>query len=89
MINRIITVYGRVQGVGFRYAAVNKARYYGIKGFVRNQRDGSVYIEAEGKDFNVIEFIKWCYEGPRRGLVQNVDVTEGEIRNYKLFEVRY
>lgn len=89
MINKIITVYGYVQGVGFRFAAVNKARYLGIKGFVRNQIDGSVYLEAEGTVFNVNEFVNWCYEGPRRGLVQNVNVSDGVIRNYKSFEIRY
>ena len=88
-MNRIIKVYGRVQGVGFRFAAINKARYLGIKGFVRNQPDGSVYLKTKKKELNVNEFIKWCYEGPRHGLVQNVDVLEGEVRNYKLFEVRY
>lgn len=89
MINKIITVYGNVQGVGFRFAAINKARYLGMKGFVQNQADGSVNLEAEGKEFNVNEFVKWCFEGPRRGLVQNVSVSDGVIRNYKSFEVRY
>jgi len=44
-----ITVKGRVQGVGFRYSAMEAAEELGIKGFVRNMPDGSVYIEAEGE----------------------------------------
>ena len=41
---------GQVQGVGYRWSARSQARYLGIHGFVKNLTDGSVYIEAEGKD---------------------------------------
>ena len=44
-----ITVKGRVQGVGFRFSTVREAEELGIKGFVENRMDGSVYIEAEGE----------------------------------------
>lgn len=42
-------VYGRVQGVGFRYFTWKEAERIGIKGTVRNCVDGSVEIVAEGK----------------------------------------
>lgn len=41
-----IHVFGRVQGVGFRYYTNMKALELHIKGFVENKPDGSVYIEA-------------------------------------------
>ncbi|PKP49853.1 MAG: hypothetical protein CVT92_14890 [Bacteroidetes bacterium HGW-Bacteroidetes-1] len=43
----IIQIFGRVQGVGFRYYTVHKAMELGVYGFVQNKGDGSVYIEAE------------------------------------------
>lgn len=43
-----LCVTGMVQGVGFRFFAINRARKYGITGWVRNLYDGRVEIEAEG-----------------------------------------
>ena len=48
IIHQNIRISGRVQGVGFRYNAREAAFHYGIKGFIRNQPNGDVYIEAEG-----------------------------------------
>jgi len=55
-----LKVLGRVQGVGFRYSALRAARSYGIKGFVRNEPDGSVYMEVEGEEMNLGLFLDWC-----------------------------
>jgi acylphosphatase len=55
MIKRVhIIVTGRVQGVGFRYTAVNWAKSLGLKGWVTNRLDSSVEIVAEGEQ-NAIE----------------------------------
>ena len=48
MKNYKIIVFGTVQGVGFRYTTKAIADNMGIKGIVRNQSDGTVYIEAQG-----------------------------------------
>ncbi len=50
MKNLIIKIYGDVQGVNFRFEAKLTADKLGVKGFVRNEADGSVYIEAEGEE---------------------------------------
>ena len=55
-----ITVHGLVQGVAFRYYTVEKALQLGVKGFVKNQPDGTVYIEAEGEDRELRDFVAWC-----------------------------
>ena len=49
-IRRRFVFYGRVQGVGFRYHASHKARSLGITGWVRNEYDGSVTLEAQGPE---------------------------------------
>ena len=82
-----IHVKGRVQGVGFRYCAVREARSRGITGFVKNQYDGSVYIEAEGSQEQLLEFLEWCRRGP--GFVKSVTADLGEVENYTDFTVEY
>jgi len=53
------TVYfsGRVQGVGFRYAALQVAKEFEVAGFVANLEDGRVHLEAEGEPDEVAAFI--------------------------------
>lgn len=50
MIRRRIVFYGWVQGVGFRYRAYHAANLYGCTGWVRNESDGSVTMEIQGKE---------------------------------------
>ena len=88
MIHQSIHVIGKVQGVFFRASAKEMADKLGIKGFVRNERDGSVYIEAEGEDAFVKEFIKWCKNGPPRAVVFEVKVKEGELKTFSRFEIQ-
>lgn len=85
----IIRVTGRVQGVGFRHSAASVARYSGIKGFVKNEPDGSVYIEAEGTRNQLDEFLRWCRKGPGFGFVDNVSVATSTPRNHTKFQIRY
>ena len=49
-IRRRFRLYGRVQGVGFRYRAYYAAREYGVTGFVRNLSDGSVEMEVQAPE---------------------------------------
>ena len=48
-IRREVHFTGRVQGVGFRYFVMNAAEELGLTGWVRNRRDGSVEVLAEGE----------------------------------------
>jgi len=82
-----ITISGKVQGVGFRYSAKSFARALGINGIVRNLPHYEVYIEAEGNEFQLNEFIKWCKTGPEHARVTNVFVSECELKEYSSFEV--
>ena len=84
-----IRVSGRVQGVGFRYSTMQTARSFGIKGFVINERDGSVYIEAEGSEPAIGLFEEWCRKGPGHGRVDRVDVTESTLQGFEEFRIRH
>ena len=80
-----VKIHGKVQGVYYRATTVEKARLIGVFGFVRNEKDGTVYIEVEGEEEKLDEFISWCHEGPERAVVEKVVVEEGEPKHYKNF----
>lgn len=67
-------VTGRVQGVGYRAFALRAAAAAGVGGFVRNERDGSVYAEAEGERAALERFAAALRAGPRWGRVDDVAV---------------
>jgi len=71
------------------YRATTKAvaDQLGIKGFVKNQEDGSVYIEAEGDDFSIESFLEWCNAGPQNAVVEKVHSEEADLKNFRNFEV--
>lgn len=56
-VRKHIYFYGRVQGVGFRYYAVQKAGQLGLAGWVRNRYDGSVEMEVEGAETDIDQMI--------------------------------
>ncbi|MCK4916388.1 MAG: acylphosphatase, partial [Candidatus Eisenbacteria sp.] len=83
-------VRGMVQGVGFRYFVLNAARTAGLVGFVKNLRDGSVEILAEGPREELERFARDVSEGPRRGLVRDVQFTWAESTGeFESFEVSF
>lgn len=82
-----IKIFGLVQGVFFRTTAKEHAEKLGIKGFARNDRDGTVYIEAEGEKDNLDKFIKWCYQGPSMAQVEKVIVKQDKLKKFSQFEV--
>jgi len=82
-----IRVYGRVQGVYYRQSTRQKAVELGLTGLVRNEPDGSVYIEAEGDPQILAQFQQWCESGPPHAQVTGLDVEEGELQSYEGFEV--
>jgi acylphosphatase len=82
-----ILIRGWVQGVGFRYSALKAARSFNINGFVRNESDGSVYIEAEGEEANLEMFLNWCRKGPPFGRVDEVTQTESGLRGFEEFRI--
>ncbi len=80
-------VYGRVQGVGFRYFTWKEAERIGIKGTVRNCVDGSVEIVAEGNDDQLQDFYNWLKVGPRTASVERVLKDNIENKCYPDFSI--
>lgn len=81
-------VTGKVQGVYFRASTQDKARELGLAGRVRNHKDGSVRIEAQGEEHRLMAFLEWVHQGPERARVEKVkweEVQNGE--DYTHFKV--
>ena len=82
-----LTVFGKVQGVGFRYQVKGIADSLNIFGYIRNMNDGSVYIEAEGNTEILREFLAIIKSSPGISRIDNIDVEEGALDNYRDFTV--
>jgi acylphosphatase len=82
-----IIVSGLVQGVGYRAAALRKARDLGLAGTVRNSDDGGVVIEAEGSPADLEAMVQWCHRGPAMAQVSSVEIAEGDLTGQTAFDV--
>ena len=84
-----VTVTGRVQGVAFRWYAVQEAERLGVRGWVRNEPDESVAAHLEGDDPAVEAMVEWCRHGPSYASVRDVAVTEARPTGATSFDIRY
>jgi acylphosphatase len=82
-----ITVKGKVQGVHYRVSTKAVADQLGVRGFVKNGENGEVLIAAEADKPTLEMFLDWCNEGPQDAQVTSVESNEGELKNYRNFEV--
>jgi acylphosphatase len=87
-IARRVTVRGEVQGVFFRDSCRRAAVERGVRGWVRNERDGSVQAWFEGPADDVEAMVRWCRHGPPRAQVEGVEVETVEPGSPHGFEVR-
>lgn len=78
---------GRVQGVAFRWHAQEQALRLGVVGWVRNEVDGSVLLQAEGEEVAVNDLVAWCHHGPPSAKVSHVAVREAAPTGATSFEI--
>jgi acylphosphatase len=84
-----VKVTGRVQGVSFRWYAVQEAERLGVAGWIRNEPDESVAGHFEGSDDAVDAMVAWCRRGPSYAAVRGVAVTEARPTGAEAFDIRY
>lgn len=81
---------GRVQGVGFRFFAEEKAQKAQLTGWIRNLQDGSVECEVEGPREAIEQFIEELKKGPPLARVDHLDVAWGpSAHRFSAFETRF
>lgn len=71
-----LTIRGKVQGVGYRYWMARAANDFGIEGWVRNRRDGSVEAVVGGERSVVESMIQACKRGPPSAHVTSLNVAD-------------
>jgi acylphosphatase len=69
---------GRVQGVFFRMETKRAADRFGVFGWVRNLKDGSVEAVFEGEQERVNHILDWCRQGPPHADVTDMAVAWSE-----------
>lgn len=79
---------GRVQGVGFRFFASERAGAEGLAGWTRNRDDGAVEIEVEGDREAVDRFERLMRQGPAGSRVESVEAVELRPQGLVGFEIR-
>ena len=83
-----LRISGRVQGVGYRAWAVRTAARLGVRGWVRNQSDGSVEALVIGGEPAVAAMVEACRRGPGAATVADVAVSEAEDDGSLGFDAR-
>ena len=84
MITKQFFIFGRVQGVGFRFFTLQQAGKLGIKGTVRNCIDGSVEVIARGTEDQISLMRARLLDGPKTATVESV--VENNYSEDKLFD---
>lgn len=73
---RLVRVRGRVQGIGYRHACVQRARALGVTGWVRNRMDDSVEAMLQGTPRQLTQMCDWMRDDMPAALVDHMDITD-------------
>ncbi|VAW24950.1 hypothetical protein MNBD_BACTEROID01-82 [hydrothermal vent metagenome] len=85
-----IIIKGRVQGVGYRFFAVDKAKGLNLAGYAQNKEGGDVFVVAEGEEEDIRAFLDWLKIGPQLSTVNKVITNWFDISNcFTDFTVKY
>ena len=89
-VRKHIYISGRVQGVGFRANARQKAQTYGVNGWIKNLFDGRVEAVVEGDKDSVQQMINFLKRGPSFANVTDVEINdEPPTGNLSNFSIKY
>ena len=83
-----VAVHGHVQGVGFRYAAMGRARSLGLAGWVRNGEHGELLAHVEGAPQALEQLVDFLREGPRLADVSAVETRSIAVEGHEQFAIR-
>jgi len=87
IIRKRIQVYGRVQGVGFRWYASMMASRLNVTGWAHNEYDGSVTLEVQGNEADVRDFTNAVTSGPRYAEVEDFSIQTRDVIEERSFRV--
>jgi len=84
-------VYGRVQGVCFRYFVQSKAIELGVRGYVQNLRSGNALeVQAEGNRNKLESLITELQTGPPDAAVDHLEISwSNKLKQFREFTIQY
>ena len=82
-----LVIKGKVQGVFYRASAKDKAIELGIKGWVKNMRDGNVEVLATADKGALEKFVEWCRKGPSKAIVSEVVINKSDEKYENDFRI--
>lgn len=89
-VRKHVFILGRVQGVGFRQETRLRAKWLGLKGFVKNLEGGKVEIVIEGSQEKADKLLRWIKRGPVLAKVKNLEIIDEEYKKeFKNFKIIY
>jgi acylphosphatase len=83
-----LTISGKLKHIGFRFMAMQAAYKYGVMGFARKKSNGSVYIEVEGEEENLANFLAWCKTGPVGAEIAEIETVEADLKDFTSFDIK-
>ena len=83
-----VFIRGHVQGVSFRANAWREAKRFGLAGWIKNLKNGTVEAFFEGEEDHLKEMIRWCHTGPKAARVEAVDTSFQAPTGMTRFEIR-
>lgn len=90
MVQYEIKITGRVQGVGFRYFVVQRARDFGLTGWVKNTVDGGVMVLVQGEETEIETFCDYLRIGPDPARVDQLTKVKIDYSSvFDIFTVKY
>ena len=82
-------IYGRVQGVAFRFFTQRKAQTLNLTGYVRNEMDGSVSVYCEGPADRLALFASWLKKGPTGASVTRTEMRKVKSKGCRGFKILF
>ena len=80
-------IHGKIQGLMLRTQARTLAKHLELTGFAKNFPDGSIYIEVEGEEKPLTEFLAWCHKGPKHAQIDKIEIIPHPVRHYSVFRL--
>lgn len=93
-VARHVFISGKVQGVGYRYSLLEKARELNILGWCRNLPDGRVEAWLQGSIDSMASVLEWIHQGPPSAVVEHVQIENQAVlepmlgESVQMFEIR-
>ncbi len=73
-----LQIHGKVQGVFYRQSAREVAKLLNLEGWIKNNLDGTVELEAQGREEAIEQLLNWCQKGPPHARVHQIIVISQE-----------